>query len=257
MYNGSMVLNINKPLGITSYDVIRQLKKKYPGEKIGHAGTLDPLAEGVLICLVGKADTKRQSEYMGSVKEYEYEVLFGFETDTYDVLGLVTDSKEYDFEDIPAQIKPNLQMGSLKQKLPPFSASKVRGKPLYRWYLDGRINEVEIPENNIEVVEHELLSTETISKDELKGKISGLVNLVNSRFRKDQVLKSWERKFVSINQDKFLIARLKAKVSKGAYVRGLAKDLGNKLGTGACTLTIKRTQIGKISISDSINIDEA
>lgn len=248
-----MVLNINKPLGITSYDVIRGLKKQYPGEKIGHAGTLDPLAEGILICLVGQQDTKRQSEFMGSAKEYEYDVLFGFETDTYDILGLIQDIKEYDPKEIGPQIEANLQIGKIKQKLPPFSASKVRGKPLYRWYLDGRINEVEIPVNSIEVISHQLISTKIISKSELQEKIFRLVNLVDSRFRKDQVLKSWEEKFENCEQENFLIATVKAKVSKGAYVRGLAHDLGVKLKTGACTLNIKRTKVGDFKIEDAIS----
>ncbi len=249
-----MVLNINKPLGITSYDVIRRLKKQYPGERIGHAGTLDPLAEGILICLVGKQDTKRQSEFMGVVKEYEYEMVFGFDTDTYDVLGLVNASREYTPNDIEAKIKNNLQTRKLKQKLPPFSASKVNGKPLYRWYLDGQIDRVEIPENNIEVLEHELMSTNVVSKSDLHVKVNELVNLVNSRFRKDQVLKSWEETLSNTNQTEFLTARLRAKVSKGTYIRGLANDLGNKLETGACTLTIKRTQVGDFKISDSVSI---
>ncbi len=248
-----MVLNINKPLGITSYDVIRQLKRKYPNEKIGHAGTLDPLAEGILICLVGKQDTKRQSEFMGSAKEYEYEVLFGFETDTYDILGLVKEAKEYDPNEIESRIKSSLQIGNIRQKLPPFSASKIRGKPLYRWYLDGRINEVEIPENSIEVIEHELLKVATVSKAELEIKINELVNKVNSRFRKDLVLESWKETFANLAQNKFLIATLRAKVTKGAYVRALAHDLGSKLKIGACTMTIKRTRVGDVQIKDSIS----
>src|SRR3989338_8916844 len=90
------VLVVNKPLGVTSFDVIRDLKKRFPGEKIGHAGTLDPLADGVLICLIGKDSTKRQSEFMDCDKDYVFDVLFGFETDTYDILGLVNGFKDYE-----------------------------------------------------------------------------------------------------------------------------------------------------------------
>lgn len=250
-----MVLNINKPLGITSYDVIRKLKRKYPGEKIGHAGTLDPLAEGVLVCLIGKQDTKRQSEFMGESKEYEYDVLFGFETDTYDVLGLVQNSHEYDVEETTSKIKSNFQIGKIQQKLPPFSASKVRGIPLYRWYLDGRINEVEIPENSIEVISHELVSTEVVTKGEVQTRIFDLVNLVDSRFRKDQVIKKWEEIFRTCSQENFLIATIKAEVSKGAYVRGLAHELGDVLKIGACTLSIKRTRVGDFKIEDAGFLD--
>src|SRR3989344_2680302 len=99
------VLVVNKPLGVTSFDVIRDLKKKFPGEKIGHAGTLDPLASGVLICLVGSDATKRQSEFMECDKEYIFDVLFGFETDTYDILGLVKGFCDYDSASLEAPLR--------------------------------------------------------------------------------------------------------------------------------------------------------
>lgn len=251
-----MILNINKPLGLTSYDVIRSLKKKYPGEKIGHAGTLDPLAEGVLICLVGKDSTKRQNEFMGVNKEYEYEMLFGFDTDTYDILGKVKDYKGYKTEVIMQAALENLSSGKISQKLPPFSASKIKGKPLYRWYLDGRINEVEIPVKDIEVVEHEVLSSRIVSKSDLKLEIQNLVNKVDSRFRKMQVLESWNGAFDKTQQKEFLLVRAKALVSKGAYIRALAHDLGEKIGIPAATLTIKRTKVGGVKIENSIDLSQ-
>src|SRR3990167_4334061 len=137
-----MILNINKPLGITSYDVIRELKKKYPREKIGHAGTLDPLAQGVLICLVGALFTRRQSEFMGQDKEYVFDVLFGFNTDTYDILGL-PQFKEYDLEKVKSMLPEALKkyQGEIDQKVPSFSAVKMGGQTLYRSTLSGEVKE--------------------------------------------------------------------------------------------------------------------
>ncbi len=253
--NINIILNINKPLGLTSYDVIRILKKKYIGQKIGHAGTLDPLAEGVLICLVGKEATKRQSEFMGFDKEYEFEVLFGFKTDTFDILGLVTERTEYDPKTVFDDLKKSLKkfIGFIKQPVPPFSAVKVGGKPLYRLSLANEINKIQIPVkeiciNNIEIIENKIVSTE-----DLITNINGLLNTVRSGFRQDEVKKSWQENLSG--ERNYLLATLRASVSKGTYVRAIADQLGGELGVGACTLKIKRTKVGEFTLQDSINTE--
>lgn len=246
------VLVVNKPLGVTSFDVIRDLKKKFPGEKIGHAGTLDPLASGVLICLVGKDATKRQDEFMNCDKEYEFDVLFGFETDTYDILGLVKGSCEYDedyVKDSLFKIVPDL-VGDLDQPVPAFSAVKVKGRELYRWYLDGRINEVEIPVKAVHIDSAEIKSIEIVSKEDLRLNINSLLQTVKSGFRQSLVLESWEKVLNSSKQKQFLIAKIKTTVSKGTYVRAIAYKLGKDLKIGACTLTIKRTRVGKYRLDE-------
>ena len=83
------VLLINKPSGITSYDVIRILKRKLHPKKIGHAGTLDPLASGLLIVLINEA-TKKSEKFMGMAKRYRVEMHLGIKTDTGDVDGKIT-----------------------------------------------------------------------------------------------------------------------------------------------------------------------
>lgn len=242
-----MILSVNKPLGLTSYDIIRNLKKKYPGEKIGHAGTLDPLAEGVLIVLIGD-DTKRQSEFMNVSKVYEFDVLFGFETDTYDVLGLVNGSNDYNADEILKLVESNLPKGKVIQKVPPFSAVKVKGKPLYRWYLNGQIDKVEVPSREVDVKLVEVLDSRIVGQSELESEINNLLDKVRSGFRQDKVRDSWKQTFQKSSQDKFLIVKIRAEVSKGTYVRAIAHDIGQKLGIGACTVTIKRTSVGEYSL---------
>src|SRR3990167_1211172 len=246
------VLVVNKPLGVTSFDVIRDLKKRFPGEKIGHAGTLDPLANGVLICLIGKDATKRQSEFMDCDKDYVFDVLFGFETDTYDILGLVKGFKDYECIGIKSQLLdlvPRLR-GDLDQPVPPFSAVKVNRRELYRWYLDGKINEVKIPVKQIHIDSIGIQSIEIISKVDLHAKINALLETVKAGFRQKQVLGNWQKTFESSKQDTFVIAKIKATVSKGTYVRAIAYKLGKDLGISACTLTIKRTRVGKYTLED-------
>lgn len=246
MENGG-VLMINKPVGITSYDVIRDLKKKYPGEKIGHAGTLDPLAEGLLICLVGREACKRQSEFMGKDKVYEFKFFLGVRTDTYDVLGLPSKWGPLGFQvvshlaldSVLSQFK-----GVISQKIPPFSAVKIRGKPLYRWYLSGQIDQVEIPTNEIEVYKIEQLNREILSKHDLQNRVNSILETVKSGFRNEIVREAWDKFFQDTKQQEFVVLKLRAHVSKGTYIRAIVDKIGEDLGTYATCLNIKRTKIG-------------
>ena len=247
-----MVLNINKPIGITSYDVIRRLKKIYPKEKIGHAGTLDPLAEGILICLTGK-DTRRQSEYLNAVKEYEFEVLFGFKTDTYDVLGISKDFIDYnplETEKKLRELVPNY-IGEIMQSVPRFSAVKVHGTPLYRKSINDPENVEVPPARPVQVNSLEILSVEPTRKDIAFKRILDLVDTVKSGFRQKEIIARWKELSQQINQNELLMVKFKAEVSKGTYVRAIAHDLGQDLGIGACTTIIRRTRVGDFRIEDA------
>ncbi len=126
------VLNINKPAGISSYDVIRRLKPVLEPKRIGHAGTLDPMASGVLLVLLNEA-TKISRLLMALDKEYEAEITFGIETDTDDVTGRVIREApvpEISAEELSRLLQDNFQ-GELWQVPPDYSALKQAGVPLY------------------------------------------------------------------------------------------------------------------------------
>ena len=132
------LINVNKPQGITSYDVIRFLKRTFhPREKIGHAGTLDPLAEGVLLVCLGQA-TRLSPALMGLEKEYMATLLLGVETDTLDSQGRVM--AEHPVEVSPEQVKKVVFsfQGEIQQVPPSVSALKYQGMPLYKHYRKGR-----------------------------------------------------------------------------------------------------------------------
>ena len=246
------VLIVNKSLGITSFDVIKELKKRYPGEKIGHAGTLDPLASGVLICLVGKDATKRQVEFMDCDKDYEFEVLYGFDTDTYDVLGLVNGTKSYRPPYIFDEMFDHMEamVGKIDQPVPPFSAVKVNGRELYRWYLDGKIDDVDVPVKSVEIKSLQFLSSVNVTRFELQTRIHKLLATVKSGFRQKMVLEKWDEVLSRKRQTYFLVIKYKATVSKGTYVRAIAHKFGQDTKIGACTLTIKRTRVGKYTLDE-------
>ncbi len=151
------VLNINKPSGISSYDVIRRLKRILGSGKpaIGHAGTLDPLASGVLLILVGDA-TKISRLLLNSEKEYEAEVLFGMQTDTDDITGkTLTRTPVPDIS--TSRLRTLLQKftGRIEQVPPCYSALKKNGAPLYRLARKG-IN-VEMKPRTVTIHELELI----------------------------------------------------------------------------------------------------
>jgi len=130
------ILLINKEVGITSYDVIRRLKKILPkGQKIGHAGTLDPFASGLLILLLGKY-TKRMNDILQMEKEYLVKAEFGYSTDTQDITGEIVERKgignPLEEKTIKEIIKKNF-IGKILQIPPQFSAKKVHGRKAYEY----------------------------------------------------------------------------------------------------------------------------
>jgi len=139
MING--ILLINKQAGITSYDVIRKLKKILPQwQKIGHGGTLDPFATGLLIILLGDY-TKKMVEILEMEKEYIVKAQFGYATDTQDVTGKkikeIFDLKAVKQVEIEKLIKENF-IGEISQVPPQFSAKKIKGKKAYELAREGK-----------------------------------------------------------------------------------------------------------------------
>jgi len=134
------LLNIYKPKGITSYDVIRIIKKQFKlKEKIGHGGTLDPIGEGVLIVCLGNM-TKFTSRFINFDKEYIGEVLLGVKTDTDDIEGRIIEEKKVENINEEEIIKVIKSFEGERDQIPPMvSAIKYRGKPLYKYYRKGII----------------------------------------------------------------------------------------------------------------------
>ncbi len=143
------IIILNKPKGPTSADCLNRIKRKFMIKKIGHAGTLDPMATGVLVVMVGQA-TKLADFIMEGRKTYKGSLRLGMETDTYDIEGIV--KQEYDY----TGISPEEVAGTIKdwetissQEVPPVSAAKYKGKPLYSLQRAGQAVPIKI--KNIEI----------------------------------------------------------------------------------------------------------
>ncbi len=156
MFNG--VLNIYKPKGYTSHDVVSKVRKIAGMKKVGHTGTLDPMAEGVLPVCLGKAT--RIAEYLtGEEKEYIAEVTLGSETDTLDAEGEVI--RECPVPEIKESMFQNLFkkfLGDIVQIPPMYSAIKKDGKPLYKYAREGI--DFDLPGRNVSIYDIQLLSFE-------------------------------------------------------------------------------------------------
>ena len=206
---------INKPKGWTSHDVINKLRSILHQKKIGHTGTLDPMATGVLPVLLGNA-TKLSKYLIEHDKTYIAVIKLGIKTNTGDEEGEIIERKEVNIDILKnTYIEDVLKsfIGKQKQKPPMYSAIKINGKKLYEY---ARNNEfVEIPERDIEV---------------------------------------YEAKLLEINKNKLEI-RIQLSVSKGTYIRKLCEDISEKLGTVGYMKELERIRVDKYYIKDTLDLD--
>ncbi len=226
------ILIIDKPAGLTSHDVVARLRRILKTKKIGHTGTLDPFATGVLVMLVGKAT--RLARFLDKDKKsYEATVRFGFETDTGDRTGEArpTDYKFQQFTtDKIAEVLPEFT-GRIEQTPPMYSAKKVAGKKLYELARQG----IEIERKAVEVEISELNVAE-----------------IQDSSIKTQDSKSKTQDFGLQTQDFGLTITCTA----GTYIRTLAEDIGRKIGVPCHLAELRRTKAGKFEISQAVTLEE-
>ena len=158
------ILLINKPIDFTSRDVVNKLTKILKTKKIGHTGTLDPIATGVLVVCVGNT-TKLCELLTSEYKEYVATIRLGIKTDTLDTTGNIIEEKEYNVNEKQIKEVLNSFLGTSIQTTPIYSAVKVNGKKLYEYAREGK--EVELPKREINITDIELIS---FQGDEIKFK---------------------------------------------------------------------------------------
>lgn len=141
------VLLVDKPRGKTSFSLVSVLRKRTGVQKIGHAGTLDPFATGLMILLIGKEFTRLSDSYLSTEKEYEAQLTLGTSTDSYDCDGQITVTSTHIPTLVDIEIALQNFQGNVQQIPPMFSAKKMNGKPLYKWARKG----IEITRPAIEV----------------------------------------------------------------------------------------------------------
>lgn len=195
-----------KEKGISSNQVVQQTKRLFSFKKVGHLGTLDPMAEGLLVLAVNRA-TRFSSFFLESDKKYEAEVSFGAKTDTDDAMGEVIERSNHIPKESDIKKELNKFLGESLQNPPFFSALKHKGKPLYKYARDG----------------------EYISKPARKINIYSINNFNYSN-----------------NSCSFQVH-----CSKGTYIRSIARDLGDNLGSLGHLSALKRVMQGEFDIKKS------
>lgn len=210
------ILVVNKDTGYTSRDVVNIIGKHFNTKKIGHTGTLDPIATGVLVICMGKS-LKVVDLITSYDKEYVARVVLGIDTDTLDIIGnRLRDEVSNVTKDMVVDVL-NSFLGKSIQEVPKYSAIKVNGKKLYEYARNGI--SVSLPKREINIYDIELL-----------GDIDILDNHQEFSFR--------------------------VRVSKGTYIRSLIRDIGIKLGTCAVMKELTRTKQGKFCIENAYAIEE-
>jgi tRNA pseudouridine(55) synthase len=238
-----------KKLGQTPLELINELKSsnhELKDKKMSYAGRLDPMAVGEMMILVGDKENQNRKKYLNYDKTYEANILFGFSTDTGDLLGLIQDYsnvKQLDSIDLKKALKKIKQIKKIKY--PDFSSKVVDGKPLFEWKKIGQIDQIEIPERDIKIKKIKLLETSKINSEDLLNYISYSIKEVNGDFRQDEILKNWFN-VLDHNKDDFFVAKIKLKVTSGTYIRSLVNEIADFLENKACLLNLKRVKIHKI-----------
>lgn len=249
------VIVLNKKEGETPLEALeyfRAKNKKYKDTKMTYAGRLDPMASGVLLVLAGDK-VKEKEKYLALQKEYEFEILFGFATDAYDILGKIVSSSRQDLDktldkkELEKEIKNNLKYftGKFTQKYPVYSSKTVESKQLWQYGREGI--DVELPEREVFVKKLRLEKIKKITNKKLLANIEKRIKKVKGDFRQNEILKIW-RQALGEQHSVFNIASFKITCSSGTYVRGIAHSLGRKIGTPALAFSIKRTKIGRYVI---------
>lgn len=249
------VLKLYKKVGETPLECLNRFRKansKYMHEKMTYAGRLDPMAEGALLVLVGE-ECKNKDRYLAFDKEYEMDVLFGFETDSYDLLGLAKSetgqSSIFSVLGSPRQnFGQTLKNPTLTDFLKTFVRKFTQKYPPYssRYFAKARTGKLvddEILSKEVEIYGIKLLKNKNISKKSLHNYIIKSVNKVKGDFRQKKILAKWKIVLQKSKLKKFPVISLKVRCSSGTYMRSLAHNIGNEVGVPASVLRLKRTRI--------------
>lgn len=254
-YPEGIILPIDKPYRWSSADVVRKVKyaaTRFFGKKnlkVGHAGTLDPLATGILIVCIGTA-TKRAEELQASAKQYIAGVTFGATTPSYDLEKDIDNLFSLDgvSEQSIKEVLPSF-IGEQDQIAPLFSAKSVDGVRAYetarKLYKQGKMDEGEgiLTANKIHIYD--------LQFNFLRSSREGAVT-------PQQTLGDSSRINVAdISGHDLLTASITVDCSKGTYIRALARDLGEALGSGAFLSSLRRTKNGGFTIEDAIDLESA
>ncbi len=250
---------LEKLVGETPLQRVEAYRAKHPeltDVPLAYAGRLDPMASGTLLVLVGD-ECKRQAEYHGLDKTYEFSVLLGIRSDTGDVLGrLTTDSSVPEVSEATLRTIAESLTGPISLPYPAYSSKTVAGKQLHQWALEGKIDNIAIPTKDSMIYSLSYRQTETLSRQSLcqqaRTKIDTLPTVTEASkalgrdFRRDDIRADWEQVAVADTLPQvYQIAQFVCTCSSGTYMRTLAEIIAAQAGARGLAWSIHRTTIGR------------
>jgi len=263
------IITMYKQIGETPLECLKRariLHHIHDSLPMTYAGRLDPMAEGLLIILVGE-ECKNKQKYLNLDKTYEFEILAGFSTDTYDLLGKVT-SPEIVFErssdllsdfqsagqTVPKTISgfvPTLTsfVGTFTQSYPAFSSKTVDGNQLFQLAKDDQLPGG-LPEHEVTIYKLQCTNTIILKKEVLHKEILQRIAKVAGDFRQIEIIKIWDEVFEKIKQKEFQILSCVVECSSGTYIRQLVDDISDRIDLPLVTYSIKRTRVGDYKLED-------
>lgn len=213
------IIVVDKPQGFTSFDVVAKMRGMAGTRKIGHGGTLDPMATGVLPVFIGRS-AKAVDMQPRQDKAYEAEILFGLKTDTGDITGTILEQAETQIDQQKAALALPHFLGEQSQLPPMYSAVKIQGKPLYKYAREGK--QVERRPRRVNIFSIDMLPLpEDYTPEQRLNRIKIYVHC-----------------------------------SKGTYIRTLAEDIGEYLGVPATLAALRRTRAGAFSQQDAYTMEQ-
>jgi tRNA pseudouridine55 synthase len=264
-----MIIQYNKSIGKTPFEIIEELKKENKNEtenknknvKYSYAGRLDPMASGLMIILTNE-HCLQQNNFHNFSKIYEFKIAIGLSTDTYDILGLITNYNINKYTNlnsdeiykIKQSIIDNFQK-TYSQQYPVFSSIRIDGKPLWYYAKNNLLDNIKIPEKNITIDKLDYIENKTISIEDYIKIVKYRINLINPKydFRQKPILEEYNKLNTqfknNINNININILHFRASVSCGTYIRMLVNDISNYLSIPMTTFEIHRIQVGDYKLT--------
>lgn len=234
------MIQMHKNVGETPLQALKRLQKdksELSGEKLSYAGRLDPMAEGVMLVLVGD-ENKTYKKHLNYDKEYVATFLLGMNTDTGDALGMISrkTSQVLSDEEIKSSVDSFVEIES--QVYPWFSSKTVGGVKLFDHYKNGNLS-IKRPEREVKIYDAECHKIYTQSVDEVNSYIKEKIALIEGDFRQEEILKNWQEYFDENSGKEMKLVEVKLKVSTGTYIRTIAEEFG----VPAILLKLNRTKV--------------
>lgn len=222
-----------------------------------YAGRLDPIASGLMLVLAGDAVYEKDA-YLKLEKVYHCTAVLGFDTDTYDILGVPTPQAFGQLSLLRGAkasgdlIKKALGsfIGAFEQSYPPYSSKTVKGKQLHQIAREGKMDEIVVPKQTVTV---KSIKDIKLGKVSIKGFLEDIIKTiaeVKGDFRQKEITDAWQKILKSEDRLFLETVSFSITVSGGTYIRGVVNELGTKLGCGACVWKLERSKIGNYSYID-------